>query len=93
MAVIARAKFSRYGFPPFWLGRLMGLSLRLPNPAPWPITLLDPKDAPFLALAHAAGAWLVTGNRKHFPRSARNGVTVLSPADYRAHLTGGGSLG
>jgi predicted nucleic acid-binding protein len=92
MAVIAREKFSRYGFPPFWLGRLLGLSMRLPDPAPWPLALPDPKDAPFLALAHAAGAWLVTGNLKHFPKSARIGVTVLSPADYLAHLTGEGSL-
>lgn len=92
LAVIAREKFSRYGFPPFWLGRLMGLSLRLPDPAPWPFALPDPKDAPFLALSHAAGAWLVTGNLKHFPASARNGVTVLSPTDYLAHLTGGTTL-
>ena len=91
MAVIAREKFSRYGFPPFWLGRLMRLSLRLPDPAPWPLVLPDPKDAPFLALAHAAGAWLITGNLKHFPRSARKSVTVRSPADYLAHLTSGGS--
>ena len=87
LAVIAREKFSRFGFPPFWLGRLMGLSLRLPDPAPWPLALPDPKDTPFVALAHAAGAWLVTGNLKHFPRSARKSVTVLSPADYLAHLT------
>jgi len=88
MAVIAREKFSRYGFSPFWLGRLMGLSLRLPDPAPWPLALPDPKDAPFLALAHAAGAWLITGNLKHFPRSARYGVSVLLPAAYLAHLAG-----
>ncbi len=92
MAVIAREKFSRYGFPPFWLGRLMGLSLRLSDPAPWPVVLPDQKDAPFLALARAAGAWLVTGNLKHFPRSARKGVTVLSPADYLTQLTGGAAL-
>jgi hypothetical protein len=66
--------------------------MRLPDPAPWPLALPEPKDAPFLALAHAAGAWLVTGNLKHFPKSARIGVTVLSPADYLAHLTGEGSL-
>jgi predicted nucleic acid-binding protein len=92
MAVIAREKFSRYGFPPFWLGRLMSLSMPLPDPAPWQLALPDPNDAPFLALAHAAGAWLVTGNLKHFPKSARNGVTVLSPADYLAHLTAGRPL-
>jgi hypothetical protein len=25
---------------------------------------------------------------KHFPEAARNGVTVLSPVDYLAHLSG-----
>ena len=84
--VIAREKFSRYGFPPFWLGALMSLSLRLQDPAPWQRTVPDPSDAVFLALAHAAGAWLVTGNLKHFPAAIRNGVTVLSPADYLTRL-------
>jgi hypothetical protein len=41
---------------------------------------------PFLALAYSAGAWLVTGNLRHFPEEIREGVTVLSPADYLAHL-------
>jgi hypothetical protein len=41
---------------------------------------------PFLALAHAAGAWLVTGNLKHFPVAVRNGVTVISPAEYLGRL-------
>jgi hypothetical protein len=40
------------------------------------------------ALAHTAAAWLVTGNLKHFPECARNGVHVLSPADVLAHLEG-----
>lgn len=46
------------------------------------------KDGPFLGLARAAGAWLVSGNLKHFPRAGRQGVTVLSPAGYLAHLEG-----
>ena len=90
--VARREKFRRYGFPPYWLEFLIEESLRLPDPAPWPLALSDPKDAPFLALADASGAWLVTGNLKHFPKSARKGVTVLSPADYLAHLTAGASL-
>jgi hypothetical protein len=28
----------------------------------------------------------VTGNLKHFPKSARRGVTVISPAEYLADL-------
>jgi putative PIN family toxin of toxin-antitoxin system len=86
--VVRRPKFRRYGFLPFWLEFLIEESLWLEAPAArvqsWP----DPKDAPFLALAHAAGAWLVTGNLKHFPETVRYGVTVISPADYLTHLAG-----
>jgi uncharacterized protein len=88
--VARRPKFRAYGFPPSWLETLLDVTLQLPDPAPWPYSLPDPKDAPFLALAHAAGAWLVTGNLKHFPGKSRSGVTVVSPAEYLAHLVGGG---
>ncbi|MGB9406698.1 MAG: PIN domain-containing protein [Terracidiphilus sp.] len=99
--VASRSKFARHGFPPAWLEVLIENSLQLPDPPPWPHPVLDLKDAPFLpphgrrpvrggpgilALAHAAGAWLVTGNLKHFPETARAGVTVLSPAEYLEHL-------
>lgn len=80
--VAQRAKFRRYGFPPFWLEFMIEESLRLPDPEPWPHPVPDAKDAPFLALAYAAGAWLVTGNLKHFPAQALHGVIVLSPAAY-----------
>jgi uncharacterized protein len=83
-----RAKFIRYGFPPLWLEFLIGESLQLPEPAPWHFACPDPKDAPFIALAHRAGAWLVTGNLKHFPREIRNGVIAVSPADYLARISG-----
>jgi alpha-beta hydrolase superfamily lysophospholipase len=46
----------------------------------------DVKDAPFLALAHAAGASLLTGNLNHFAEPAQAGVVVLSPAEYLARL-------
>lgn len=36
----------------------------------------------------AAGAWLVTGNMRHFPAKLRSMVKVISPADYLAHLRG-----
>jgi len=84
--VVRRAKFRRYGFPPGWLEFLIEESLRLADPAPWAKRGPDPKDLPFLALAHVAGAWLVTGNRKHFPVAVRGGVTVISPAEYLARL-------
>ena len=86
--VIRRAKFLRYKFPPLWLEDLIEESIRLPDSDLWPFPCPDPKDTPFLALAQAAGAWLVTGNLKHFPETVRNGVNALSPADYLAHLTG-----
>ena len=84
--VVRRAKFQRYGFPPRWLDFLIEESLFLADPAPWLQPGPDPKDDPFRALARAAGAWLVTGNLKHFPEATREGVTVLSPAGYLAHL-------
>ncbi len=86
--VVRRAKFQRYGFPPLWLKFAIEESLWLDEPVAWPHDCPDPKDAPFLALAHASGAWLVTGNLKHFPESACGGVRVLSPAGYLAHLVG-----
>jgi predicted nucleic acid-binding protein len=89
--VALRPRFQRYGFPPHWLEFLIDESLSLPDPGPWPQPGPDPKDLPFLALAHLAGAWLVTGNLRHFPDSCRQGVTVLSPADYLAHLTAAGN--
>ena len=86
--VFRRAKFRRYGFPPLWLEFLIEESLQLPDPMAWskPGPDPDPKDLPFLALAHEAGVWLVTGNLKHSPEAVRNGVRALSPADYLAHL-------
>ena len=85
--VTSRAKFHRYGFPPLWLELLIDKSLVLPDPAAWPHLCPDPTDVPFLALAHAAEAWLVTGNLKHYPEVIREGVVVVSPADYLAGLT------
>jgi putative PIN family toxin of toxin-antitoxin system len=86
--VVQYQKFDKYKFPPPWMETLIEESLWFENPGPWTYPCPDPTDAPFLALAHAAGAWLVTGNLKHFPEDARHGVTVLSPADYLAHLGG-----
>jgi putative PIN family toxin of toxin-antitoxin system len=86
--VLRRPKFTRHGFPPVWIEDLLALSVQLPDPAPWPHPLPDPKDEVFLSLAHAAGAWLVTGNLKHFPRAARRGVVVVAPADYLEKLSG-----
>jgi putative PIN family toxin of toxin-antitoxin system len=88
--VAGRKKFAAYGFPPPWLEPLIDMTVHLPDPEPWPYSLPDPKDAMFLALAHASAAWLVTGNLKHFPEKARRGVKVISPAEYLNRLLAGG---
>ncbi len=85
--VMQRRKFCRYGFPPLWLEFLIDESMQLPDPGGWPHPVPDSTDLPFLSLAGQAGAWLVTGNVRHFPREVRRGVTVVSPAEYLAHLS------
>ncbi len=85
--VARRPKFRRYGFPPLWLDFLIKESMLIPDPVSWHHRGPDPQDLLFLALAYTAGAWLVTGNLKHFPEEVRDGVRVLSPIDYLAHLT------
>ncbi len=84
--VVWRPKFIQHGFPPTWLEPLIEESLKLPDAPPWPHDLPDPKDALFLALAKAAGAWLVMGNLKHFPEAARHGVVVIFPTECLAGL-------
>jgi len=44
--------------------------------------LPDPEDLPFLEVAASAGAILVTGNARHFPKRSRGGVKVLSPREF-----------
>ena len=51
------------------------------NPKPLGAELPDPDDVPFLEVAYAAEATLITGNTKHYPEEARQGVAVLEPAD------------
>ncbi len=43
--------------------------------------LPDPDDEPFLAVAAATGSVLVTGNVRHFPARARQGVRVQTPRE------------
>jgi len=66
------------------------------NTTPQPLQLSDPSDIPFLEVAFAAQAdCLITGNLKHFPLSCRQGMRVLSPAEFldyyraRQRRTGG----
>ena len=43
--------------------------------------LPDPDDLPFLEVAAAAGAVLVTGNLRHYPKKAIGRVSAVSPAE------------
>ena len=53
---------------------------------PLAIRLPDPDDEPFLEVALAAEArCLVTGNLKHYPADARQGVKVLPPRAFIEH--------
>ena len=49
---------------------------------PLPAKLPDPGDMPFLEVAASAGAILITGNARHYPKRSRAGVTVLSPREF-----------
>lgn len=52
-----------------------GVPLKKPLP--------DTTDEPFLEAAIAGrAAYLVTGNLKHFPHADRQGVSIVSPADF-----------
>ncbi len=45
--------------------------------------LPDPDDEPFLEVALGGKAWyLVTGNLKHYPIKKREGIQVVSPAEF-----------
>lgn len=48
--------------------------------------LPDEDDRPFLEVARATGAILVTGNPRDFPARVRRGVHVLGPAELLARL-------
>lgn len=49
---------------------------------PLDAALPDADDEPFLAVAAATDATLVTGNLRHFPPARRCGVVVLSPREF-----------
>jgi putative PIN family toxin of toxin-antitoxin system len=44
--------------------------------------LPDRGDMPFLEVAASAGAILITGNTRHYPKRSRFGVTVLTPREF-----------
>jgi len=80
------SKFAQYGFPPQWLEFLIENALRFHDGDRWQHPIPDPDDARVLSLAHKTGAWLITGNLKHYPVESREAVTVHTPAEYVAIL-------
>ena len=44
--------------------------------------LPDRGDKPFLEVSASAGAILITGNTRHYPKRSRLGVTVLTPREF-----------
>ncbi len=59
----------------------------LVGPRPPEKSLPDPTDNPFLEAALAGQVeCLVTGNRKHFPKSHCHGVLVVSPSEFLQHV-------
>ena len=49
---------------------------------PLPLRLLDVGDEPFLEVAMASKAPLVTGNIKDFPVAKRQGVKIVIPSEF-----------
>jgi uncharacterized protein len=63
--------------------------------APLRTRLPDPDDEPFLEIALAGRTvCLITGNKKHFPKEARQGIKIFSPSEfiefYRNYTAGTG---
>ncbi|HBA84793.1 MAG TPA: putative toxin-antitoxin system toxin component, PIN family [Verrucomicrobia bacterium] len=81
--VLRRPKFQ---FEPALVGDFLDLIVHegfLVAGTPLDAKLPDDDDRPFLEVAVASGArGLVTGNLKHFPAHARQGIKVLSPTQF-----------
>ncbi len=87
-AVLRRAEL---GIDPSDVDLVMQLIRRMALPiaaVPHAARLPDPDDLPFLEVASAAGAVLVTGNARDFPEEECGGVQVLSPAEFLEVLRG-----
>ena len=78
--VLTRSKFA---FDRELVGELIGFLEAAGSPtiaAPLAVILPDPWDQMFIEVADSSGAdFLVTGNLKHFPKGALEGVRVVSP--------------
>ena len=84
--VLSRPKFSRY--PAFseaaraTLENLKSLALFV-EPAQKVSACPDPDDDKFVELAqHSGAAYLITGNKKHFPVESYRGTRIVSPTEF-----------
>ncbi len=88
--VLTRTKFS---FDRELVEELIGFLEAAGSPTlapPLAVTLPDPWDQMFIEVAVASQAdFLVTGNLKHFPEEAREGVRVASPREFLEALLAG----
>ena len=81
--VLSRDKFA-FPQPPVeeLLGFLEGAGVSV-LAEPLDLVLPDPEDQMFIEVAVSGKAeYLVTGNLKHFPKSLRAGITVVSPREF-----------
>jgi len=86
--VMTRPKFAHLGFPPPWFEPLLEEARYLDTDPPvWPLAGPDPDDLVSLALAHRAGAVVVTGNLADYPVGIRDRVHVMVPREYLKGLT------
>lgn len=58
---------------------------------PLPAQLPDPDDAAFLEVAAASASILITGNTRHFPKSSRAEVPVMTPSEFLELMRDSGS--
>ena len=88
--VLTRTKFS---FDRELVEELIGFLEAAGSPTlapPLAVTLPDPWDQMFIEVAVGSQAdFLVTGNLKHFPEEAREGVRVASPREFLEALLAG----
>ena len=78
IGVLKRAKFH---FPREKVDALLDLILTkglLAETVSTNIPFIDPSDKPFYEAAVSSGAWLVTGNKKHYPDES----FIVSPREY-----------
>ncbi len=68
------------------LCRILRQAAAMVAPPPLVTSLPHGDDLPFLEVAKASGAILVTGNKRHFPKRQCAGVPVMSPRELLDYL-------